>query len=307
DTQDNSTAPILLGIGGALLFTSLFLLAARLWSRVRPVSRLHWDDWTIIVSTILAIANYVLLAVAVLNGLGRRAIFVSFRKRRIALELIFITQIVWYWAVTFVKLSVACFLLRIKYHSRPWRICLYALMIFLILAACVQTIFTFTQCRPFSIFWDPQVLFEGPVQCFSRAAIDANIVFFSSVQVGVDLLFSFIPISFIWKLNRPRRERVFLSVMMALGLFASAAAIMRTLQLQGFYTNSDLFRVSVTIALWATVEVQFALIGATIPTLKAFMENALVRLGLFFYDANSETQVRGLLVKLGLLDLEQEQ
>ncbi|KAF2467877.1 uncharacterized protein BDR25DRAFT_374150 [Lindgomyces ingoldianus] len=306
DPNDTTTAPILLGVGGALLFTSLGLLAARLWSRVQPVSRLHWDDWTVIASTFLAIVNYILLFGAVIYGLGRHAVFVAFARRRIALELLFIAQVIWYWGITLVKLSVACLLLRVKRQSRPWKIFLYSLMAFLILAACVQTVFQFTQCRPFSVYWDPRVFRQGPVKCFAKSTINANIVTFSSIQVTIDLMFSFIPITFIRKLNRPRREKVFLSVMMGLGLFASAGAIIRTIQLQYFYTSRDLFRTNVGIALWAIVELQFALIAATIPTLKAFLEKVLIQLGLFFYDANTETEVRSRLIAFGLLDADAE-
>lgn len=128
---------------------------------------------------------------------------------------------------------------------------------------------------------------------------------FSSIQVAVDLIFSFIPITFIRKLNRPRREKIFMCVLMALGLFASCAAIIRTLTLQGFYTSRDIFRTNVTIALWAIIEQWFTLIAATIPTLKAFLEKALIKIGLFFYDEKTETQVRGRLVQFGLLGEEE--
>jgi hypothetical protein len=245
--------------------------------------------------------NYIFLSAAVMHGLGRRSRFVSFNRRRRALELLFISQVFWYWSITLVKLSVALILLRVKHAHRRWRVFLYATMTLLIIAAVVQTLFLFLQCRPFSVFWDPRVFRKGPVKCFKRSIINGNIVAFSTVQVAVDLMFSFIPITFIRKLNRPRREKVFMCVLMALGLFASCAAIIRTLTLQEFYRSQDMFRTNVTVALWAVVEQQFALIAATIPTLKAFVEKALIRIGRFFYDENNEMVVRHRLVAFGLL------
>jgi len=238
----------------------------------------------------------------VLNGLGRHTRFVPFPQRLAALRLLFISQVFWYWSITLVKLSVALLLLRLK-HTRPWRIFLYSLIVLSLLAVIVQTCFQFLQCQPFSVYWDPRVFRTTPggVRCFRRAIINANIITFSSIQVGLDLVFSFIPIIFIRKLNRPRREKIFMCVLMGLGLFASCAAIVRTLSLQSFYTNSDSFRSNVGVVLCAVLEVQFALIAATIPTLKAFMERSLVRFGLRVYDENTEEQVRGELVKLGFL------
>lgn len=51
--MDTSTAPILLGIGGGLVFLTLMLVIARMWSRLRPVVRLHSDDWTVLGATVL--------------------------------------------------------------------------------------------------------------------------------------------------------------------------------------------------------------------------------------------------------------
>ncbi|KAF2106599.1 hypothetical protein BDV96DRAFT_590879 [Lophiotrema nucula] len=300
DSGDTSTAPILLGISGGLMVISIALLFARLWSRLRPYVRLDWDDWTVLAATVLAVVNYIITSIAAVYGLGRHTRFIGFAKRRSALELIFINQVIWYWSITLVKLSVATLLLRVKRESRRWRIFLYTMMGLLVAALLVQTTFQFTQCRPFSIFWDPRVF--RIVKCIPRSVINGNIIAFSGFQIATDLLFSFIPITFIRKLHRPRREKIFLAILMGLGLFASFAAIMRTLQLQTFYTTTDPFRSNVTVVLWAMVEQQFALIAATMPTLKSFLEKTLIKIGLFFYDENTETQVRSRLVQFGLLD-----
>ncbi|KAF2703035.1 hypothetical protein K504DRAFT_393235 [Pleomassaria siparia CBS 279.74] len=245
--------------------------------------------------------QYGLFSAAVVYGLGRHARFVSFSSRRTSLELLFISQVFWYCSITLVKLSVALLLLRLK-RTRSWRVFLYFVITLILLAAIVQTFFQFLQCRPFRVYWDPRVFRQGPVTCFDERVINGNIVAFSSVQIGLDLVFSFIPITFIRKLNRPRREKVFMCVLMALGVFASVAAIARTLTLQNLFTSEDLFRTNVTIALWAVVEQQFALIAANIPTLKSFMEHTLVKVGLYFYDEGTETQVRDQLVHFGFLE-----
>jgi hypothetical protein len=108
------------------------------------------------------------------------------------------------------------------------------------------------------------------------------------------------PISFIRKLNRPRSEKIFLSILMGLGLFASTFAILRTVGLKTFI-NDDFFRNNTIPTLWAMLELEVALIAATIPTLRNFLHRALVKAGAFFYDKESESQIRGRLVELGFL------
>lgn len=49
---NTTQAPVLLGLGGTLLFISICLLAARLWSRARPSYRLKHDDWTVLAATV---------------------------------------------------------------------------------------------------------------------------------------------------------------------------------------------------------------------------------------------------------------
>jgi hypothetical protein len=50
------------------------------------------------------------------------------------------------------------------------------------------------------------------------------------------------------------------------------------------------------------LELELALIAATIPTLKSFVQKSLMKLGRFFYDEKTETQVRNRLVELGFLN-----
>ncbi|KAJ4377458.1 hypothetical protein N0V83_000283 [Neocucurbitaria cava] len=214
DPVPNDTrAPMLIGITGSILFIAILLLIARLWSRMRRISDLGLEDWTI-----LATVKYLLVILACAHGFGRRAPFVPYSERSSALHLIFVCQVIWNWSITLVKLSVALLLLRLK-PGRAWRIFLFSTMGVLGLNAVVQTFFQFLQCRPFSSYWDPSVFFRGVV--------------------------------------KP--------------------------------------------TLWAMLEQEVALIAASIPTLKSFMQRSLVRIGKFFYDQDTETQVRNRLVELGFL------
>ena len=218
----------------------------------------------------------------------------------------FICQFIWIWSITLVKLSVALLLLRLK-TGRMWKIFLFVTMGVLILNAIVQASFQFLQCRPFSSYWDPSAYARpGGVKCIPPRAIIGNIIAGSAVHVSTDLIFSFIPITFIRKLNRPRREKIFLGVLMGLGLFASSFAILRTVALQTFYTSTDIFRTSVMMTTWAMLEQEVALIAATIPTLKSLMQQSLIKIGNFFYERDTETKVRNHLVELGYLGPEDD-
>jgi hypothetical protein len=276
------------------------------------------DDWTAVAATVsqkvtpqpenqysysqvLAIAKYIIVCLACSYGYGRRSSFVSPLNRLAAMRLIFICQVLWYWSIALVKISVALLLLRIK-PTRAWRIFLFSTIALLILTAVTSTFFQFLQCRPFSVYWDPSVFLRGGVTCIPRLAITGNITAASAVHVSTDLIFSFIPITFVRKLHRPTGEKIFLCILMGLGLFASSLAILRTAGVNMAAATPDIFRDTVMFTLWSMLELETALIAATIPTLKNFMQRSLIRLGRRFYNEESETQVRHKLVEMGFLE-----
>ncbi|KAH8731748.1 hypothetical protein GQ44DRAFT_755145 [Phaeosphaeriaceae sp. PMI808] len=299
-TQDDSQAPLLLGLGGGILILAILLLGARLWSRLRPVSNLKADDWAALGGTILAILQFAVQCAACFHGFGRRTPFVSLANRTAGLRLVFVAQAIWYWSITLTKVSVALLLLRLK-PGRRWKSFLYSMIVLVILTGVMQTCFLFLQCRPFSVYWDRSLSAKGiTVKCISVTFINGNIYANSTVNITTDLIFSFIPITFIRKLHRPRREKIFISVLMGLGLFASTFSVLRTLMLQKF-GEKDFYRNNVMLTLWATLELEVALIAATIPTLRSFVNKSLIQLGLYFYDQKSETQIRGRLVEFGFL------
>ncbi|EDU42611.1 hypothetical protein A1F94_012590 [Pyrenophora tritici-repentis] len=306
DPSHDSQAPLLLGVCGSLTCLAVLIFGARLWSRLRPTLKLHLEDWTAGAATILAVSMYIIVCLACEYGFGQRSIHVSAASRSAAMRLIFICQLVWNFAINLVKISVALLLFRLK-ESRAWRIFLASTIVLLILTATTSTFFQFLQCRPFSVYWDPSVLSKGKVECISHEAITGNIVATSAIHISTDLIFSFIPITFISRLNRPLAEKIFLTAMMALGLFASTFAILRIAAANLIYTSPDVFRTTVGPTLWSMLELEIGLLAATIPTLKNFMQRSLVRLGHFFYEEQTEEQVRNRLVQLGYLRSEEEE
>jgi hypothetical protein len=94
---------------------------------------------------------------------------------------------------------------------------------------------------------------------------------------------------------------------MALGLFASTFAVLRTVGLSTFDRDKhDFLRGNVLPTLWATLEQEVAMVAATVPTLRSFGQSVLVRAGTYFYDKENEAQIRGKLVELGFLRTAEE-
>ncbi|RMZ68090.1 integral membrane [Pyrenophora seminiperda CCB06] len=216
------------------------------------------------------------------------------------MHLIFIYQAIWNWSIALVKISIALLLFRIK-QTRAWRIFLTSTIALLVLAATTSTFFQFLQCRPFSIYWDPSVLSKGSVKCISHEAMIGGIIATSAIHITTNLLFSFIPITLIGETHKLRSKKIFLAIMMGLGLFAASFAILRTATATLIYASPDVFRATVMPTLWSMLELEIGLIAATIPKLKGFVQQSLVQLGQCFYEEQTEEQMRNRLVQLGYL------
>jgi hypothetical protein len=86
------------------------------------------------------------------------------------------------------------------------------------------------------------------------------------------------PLTFIWTLRRPIRERILIGCLMGLGIFATATAIVRADRLR-IEVEQTLFE-HLYLAIWAKLELDAGIIAACAPCLKAPAENFLRRLGI---------------------------
>lgn len=87
------------------------------------------------------------------------------------------------------------------------------------------------------------------------------------------------PVQLIRTLQRPLREKLLISCLMATGLFATGiAAYKMTLSQQA--NMGDLLTSTVKLSLWCKLEEQVGIIAACLPCLKASIESLLHRFGI---------------------------
>jgi hypothetical protein len=92
----------------------------------------------------------------VMNGAGRHIAYLDPAKASVGLKLNFVTQPIYLWAITIVKISIALFLVRIapnKFYKRLlWGIIAF---LFVYTTVCFMTIML--QCKNLAILWDSSV------------------------------------------------------------------------------------------------------------------------------------------------------
>lgn len=91
---------------------------------------------------------------------------------------------------------------------------------------------------------------------------------------------SLAPISFLWSLNRPLRERVVIGFLMSLGLLAGVSSLIKNLQIQKFGAPGvDGPALNIVISLWTVLEQLLGVIAACTPFCKPVFEKCLRCMG----------------------------
>lgn len=150
-------------------FIALVLVVLRIYTRLTRTRQLYIDDWLIIVAEVccpianrktyltirkpLSLANICIAAGAIAYGWGKPIAYVTPSDLMTSLKLQFAIQTTWIFTLCFVRLSVACSLLRFG-TERWWNWTLYFLMGFQCLISASWVVIQFGQCTPVSANWE---------------------------------------------------------------------------------------------------------------------------------------------------------
>jgi hypothetical protein len=184
----------------------------------------------------------------------------------------------WAWSTGLVKISIACMLLRIQ-QARGWRIFLYSMICINALLVGYLGIGNLFQCIPYQSMWD----FKNEIKdkrCWNETMVQSSVYISAVCNVGSDIVFSLLPLSFLGKIHRPRSEKVVIGTLMALGLVASSFSLSKAIITVRISRSQDGAASVTLIGLLSCLEVQTSLIAACIPTLRGSSKRLLQRLGL---------------------------
>jgi hypothetical protein len=258
----------------ALTALSTVVFLARIWTRTRPVYRMGWDDYCISIAYVmLTLSTTIWMASSykVIANPGHHTL----ADTQSAMFFTYVGRWFWPWAMSFVKLGVGIMLLRF-HRDKFWRGSIY-------LAICLQftqTIYTMIfysiECRPASGNWNKALRNS---QCIPIRITLVSIGVVAGVNVFTDLVLSLAPIPILMRIRRPLIERIAVGWLMAMGLTAAAASLIKTVNTFKRRTPDQNYNQG-SLRMWALIEEDLAFIAACIPTLKGPMHRLLAYLGL---------------------------
>ncbi len=246
-----SVARTYVGVVSALFALSTLIIALRLASRWKTNRRLEADDYLIAGAGVsgsppsfrvkftprstdtplqlLGLVDFAAVVRTVAPVLGSRPEYLPLSFLAIAGPLTVVAEIVSSWSVALLKTSIAIMLLRFQ-QARVWALFLYSVIGVQVATAVFVTIMQLTRCVPIQATWDATLPQD---HCWSQGSLKAGLTVAAVLVIITDFIFALIPLVFLRHVRRSLRDRIIIGFLMSLGLFASAASVIKAVTVQG--------------------------------------------------------------------------
>ncbi|KAK0610914.1 hypothetical protein B0T14DRAFT_413473, partial [Immersiella caudata] len=261
---DADKGPILLAVTIVTTMVALIIVALRMFVRIKIVKNVGWDDHTIVGASLLAILVMIFEIISVSYGNGRHMYYLSSSSIIQASKWSRATTPPNLAACALARISLCLFFLRIVERRRGFTIFLWVLITLNVLVNIMSITRLLASCRPLEKLWDHTVAGE----CWPTSTAFITSMIQSVVSIATDWLIALFPVVIVRKLNMARRTKVVLVVLMGMGIFAGAAALLKMFHLRSLTTRSDMTWDVVDLTSWSIVEQNVGIIAVSIPCIR---------------------------------------
>ncbi|KAI1371303.1 hypothetical protein F4677DRAFT_464403 [Hypoxylon crocopeplum] len=267
DQPDKNRGPDILGAVVSTTLVALIAVCARLFVRIRMIRSTGTDDYVMLAAMIISLSGMGVIIVEVHYGAGRHVAYLDPEVNKFGLKLNFISQPLYLVSISMVKMSIGLFLIRINSSIYYKRIVL-GVILFLIAytLACFATLML--QCSNLAILWDSSI----QATCWSQSTLQGLSYANSTVNVTTDLFFALLPIPMLWNVKIKTRIKISLFCVLGLGIFASAASIVKTVYLTNYGKTGDVLWDSANLTIWNVVEANTGITAACLPCIKPMLK-----------------------------------
>ncbi|KAH8787231.1 hypothetical protein BGZ57DRAFT_134326 [Hyaloscypha finlandica] len=228
------------------------IVILRLISRVWIAHKLWWDDWMVILATVLMVPNTVIPIYTAYHGFGVHVWNVRVQDQIPSQQLYYVAQIFYALIQNIAKFSILFLYLRI-FPTPQFRLAVKLSMVVIVCHTIAFTIGIGMQCLPVDSLWDLTI---------HGKCIDLNVFAISGAALSIfyDIVIMLLPISELKGLNLTLNKRIALCFMFALGSFACVTSMVRLKYLKDFKNTIDASWESTDVVLWSDIEICTAII-----------------------------------------------
>ncbi|KAF2264402.1 hypothetical protein CC78DRAFT_616826 [Lojkania enalia] len=239
-----------------------FFVALRLWTRLVIIRAPGWEDWVIVASWLCATATVITIGLQIKFGLGEHGANLSQSDVHNLLLNIYISISTYCASIGLTKTAILMQYQRV-FATRKFQIWCWSFITIIVgytIATVLACIFV---CTPIPRFWTGQ-----PGYCINElASWFAN----AAINIVTDLMIVILPIPVIKNLNLPKKQKRLLMGVFAFGVVVCIISIVRLHSLLVITTSKDQSYDNAPVATFSIVEVNVAIIGACLPTLRPLL------------------------------------
>ncbi|KAJ6260788.1 hypothetical protein Dda_5017 [Drechslerella dactyloides] len=243
-------------------FTSfaLVIVLLRTITRFVIIKRPGLEDYFLVVAMAASIVTGVCQVFQVQYGTGRHFAEVDLADWSTSLKYLFASIVAYNFSLTLTKTAILLQYLRI-FTNKIFRIAAYVMM-FIVFGYAAEAILTaIFNCIPVEAFWTG----DPTAKCIPREALwFAN----AGLNIFTDFSIAILPLPVIFKLNMPRRQKIPLMFIFALGFFICIVSILRLRFLIILSRSMDPTWDQPATAYWSAIEMNISIVCACLPALK---------------------------------------
>ncbi|KAJ0120885.1 hypothetical protein J7T55_015622 [Diaporthe amygdali] len=200
---------------------------------------LWWDDWILMLSWILLLANSVVMTVSVSLGFGMHLLNIAFTNRE--------------------KL-----LLLVGYDKT--RVFVWVIMVSMNLLMFCDALYSWVECQPSRKHWE--IFTDGT--CWSPDIAVKFGIAAGAYSGCMDVVMAILPWRIIWETRMERKEKIGVLVAMSMGLCAGAAAFAKCSQIPQISLFDETYT-GASLVIWGATEPAITIVGASIPALRVLL------------------------------------
>ncbi|KAI1744841.1 hypothetical protein F4680DRAFT_168056 [Xylaria scruposa] len=259
----NPNVVALITLSTILTSISFIIVLSRCTVRFFMIFKPSLDDYMILGALLFTIAyQATIYVVKIHGGLGMPMMTLSSNEMTIFLKGTFAIELIYYTIVFFVKSSIIFMYQRFAIWAIFKKLCYGTnTLLATFYVVCIAT--TLGQCTPLEKAWDITRMLPG--KCINTTAF---FYFTSGFNILTDIWILLLPIPTLRSLKISRHNRYVLYSIFGIGGFATAMSCVRLYSIHIYTLAEDPFRDGVLVNLWSMVEVNIAIICASIPALK---------------------------------------
>ncbi|KAI7773934.1 hypothetical protein LA080_009624 [Diaporthe eres] len=250
-----------------LTAVSCLFLSLRLYCKSYKHKDLWWDDWILILSWILLLANSIVTTLSVSLGFGRHLLDIAFSNREELLLLGSLSTTFSTLSAVWSKTSFGLTLLRLtQVGYEKTRIFVWFIMISMNLLMVCDALYSWVECQPSRKHWE--IFTDGT--CWSPDVAVKFGIAAGAYSGCMDVFMAILPWRIIWETRMERKEKFGVLVAMSMGLCAGAAAFAKCSQIPQISLFDETYT-GVSLVILGAVEPAITIVGASIPALRVLL------------------------------------